>query len=79
MGNGDRDWKKVIFSVVVTFPTTKEGPSFIYCSPGTRFDHRYSAFSARSGVVSVSCWGWISPRGMGAIHRIRGKFNQQKY
>ena len=23
--------------------------------------------------------GWISRRGMGTIHRIRGKFNQQKY
>ena len=30
-------------------------------------------------VVSVSCWGWLSGRGMGTIHRIRGKFNQQKY
>ena len=26
----------------------------------------------------MSCWGWISRRGMGA-HRIRGRFNQQKY
>ena len=71
MGNGDRYWRKVFFSV--------EGPTFVYRSPGTRFDHRYSAISARSGVVSVSCSGWISRRGMGAIHRIRGKFNQQKY
>ena len=57
MGNGDRDWKKVIFSVQVTFSTTKEGPIFIYHPSDTRFHHRYSAIRARSGVVSVSCWG----------------------
>ena len=78
MGNGDRDWKKQFFSVEVTFSTTKEGPTFVYRPTGTRFDHRYSANRARSGVVSVSCWGWISRRRIGVIHRIRGKFIQQK-
>ena len=79
MGNSDPDWKKVIFSVEVTFSTTKEGPTFVYRSPGTRFDHRYTAISTQSGVASVSCWGWMSCRGIGTIHRIRGKFIQQKY
>ena len=79
VGNDDRDWKKVIFSDEVTFSTAKEGPTFVYRPPGTRFDHRYSAIRARSGRVSMSCWGWISHRGMGTIHHIRGKFNQQKY
>ena len=70
---------KFFFSNEVTFSTTKEGPTFVYHTSVTRFDHRYSANRARSGRVSVSCWGWISHRGMGTIHRIRGKFNQQKY
>ena len=74
----DRDWKKN-FSDEVTFSTAKEGPTFVYHSPGTRFDHRYSAIRARSDRVSVSCWGWISHRGMGTIHPICGKFNQYKY
>ena len=45
VGN-DQDWKKVIFSDEVTF---------VYCTPVTRFEHRYSAIRARSGRVSVSC------------------------
>ena len=76
--NDDRDWKKKIFSDEVTF-STKKGPTFVYRPPGTRLDHRYSAIHVRSSKVSVSCWGWISRRVMGTIHRIRGKFNQQKY
>ena len=36
---------------MVTFSTIKEGPSFIYRSPGTRFDHRYSAIRSRNGRV----------------------------
>ena len=79
MGIGDRGWRKVIFSVKVTFSTTKEGPTFVYRPPSTRFDHRYSAIRAWGGRISVSCWGLISRRGMGTIHRICGKFNQQKY
>ena len=71
--------KKVFFSVGVTFSTTQEGPTFVYRPLSTRFDHRYSAIRARSGGISVSCWGWISRRGTGTIHRIRGKFIQQKY
>ena len=51
MGIGDRDWKKVIFPVEVTFSTTKEGPTFVYRPPGNRFDHRYSAIRVRSGRV----------------------------
>ena len=77
MGNCDRDCKKGIFIVEVTFSTTKEGPTFVYRPPGTRFDHIYSAISARSGKVSALCWGCISLRGMGTIHRICWKFNQQ--
>ena len=49
--------KKVFFSVEVTFSTTKEGPTFVYDPLGTRLDHRYSTIRARSGIVSVSCWG----------------------
>ncbi|KAJ4446693.1 hypothetical protein ANN_13390 [Periplaneta americana] len=30
VGNGDRDWKRVIFSDEVTFSTTKEGPTLVY-------------------------------------------------
>ena len=71
--------KKVIFPDEVTFSTANEGPSLVYRPPGTRFDHRYSASRVRSGRVSESCWGWISRRGIGTIHRIRGKFNQEKY
>ena len=55
VGNDDRDWKKVIFSDEVTFSTVKEGPTFVYRPPGTRFDHRYSAIHARSGRVSMLC------------------------
>ena len=43
VGNDDQDWKKVIFSDEVTFPTTKEGPTFVHRTPVTRFDHRHSA------------------------------------
>ena len=44
VGNDDRDWKKVMFSYEVTFSTAKEGPTFVYRPPGTKFDHifRYS-------------------------------------
>ena len=55
VGNDDQDWKKV--SDEVTFSTTKEGPTFEYRTPVTRFDHIYSAICARSGRVSVLCWG----------------------
>ena len=54
VGNDDQDWKKV--SDEVTFSTTKEGPTFVYRTPVTRIDHRYSAIRARSGRVSVLCW-----------------------
>ena len=57
VGNDDQDWKKVIFSDEVTFSITKEGPTFVYRHPGTRFDQRTSTIRARSGRVAVSCWG----------------------
>ena len=53
VGNDGQDSKKVIFSDEVTFSTAKEGPTFVYHPPGTRFDHRYSAIRARRGRVSV--------------------------
>ena len=56
MGNCDRDCKKGIFIVEVTFSTTKEGPTFVYRPPGTRFDNRHSAIRTRSCRESVSCW-----------------------
>ncbi|KAJ4437463.1 hypothetical protein ANN_17607 [Periplaneta americana] len=44
--NGDRDWKRIIFSDEVTFSTTKEGPTLVYRPPGIRFDHRYAVIRA---------------------------------
>lgn len=46
---------------------------------GTRYDPKYAATHARSGRVSVACWGWISLEGPGTIHRICGHLNQGKY
>ena len=47
VGNDDRDWKKVIFSDEVTFSTTKEGPSFVYRPPGTRFSTDIQPFDPK--------------------------------
>ena len=41
----------------VSFPIEREGPTFVYRRPGSRYDHKYSAILARSGRVSMSCWG----------------------
>ncbi|KAJ4434931.1 hypothetical protein ANN_23503 [Periplaneta americana] len=38
-GNGDRNWKRIIFSDEVTFSTTKNGPTLVYHPPVTLFDH----------------------------------------
>ena len=53
VGNGNRDWKKFVFSDEVTFSAAKEGSNFVYRPPGTRFDHRYSAFVP--AVVECLC------------------------
>ncbi|KAJ4426367.1 hypothetical protein ANN_27181 [Periplaneta americana] len=68
MGNGDWNWKRIIFSNEVTFSTIKEGPTLVYHPPGTQLDHRYAAIRACSGRVSVSfhtsqlIWDWFARR-----------------
>ena len=66
----DHDWKKIIFSDEVTFSTANDGPHLVY---------RRGGHCARSGRVSVHCWGWISIQGAGVLERVEGRLNTTQY
>lgn len=68
--NMHRDWEEVIFSDECVFSSVNDGPVRVFRPPGTRHNAEYVAGAYRSGRVSVSCWGWMSTRGIGMLHRI---------
>lgn len=68
--NIHRDWGDVIFSDECIFSSANDGPIRVFRPPGTRHNAEYVAEAWRSGRVSVACWGWMSARGIGMLHRI---------
>lgn len=68
--NINRDWEDVIFSDECVFSSANDGPVRVFRPTGTRHNAEYVAEAYRSGRVSVACWGWISARGLGMLHRI---------
>lgn len=77
--NVDRNWENVAFSDESIFTTSNQGRRFVYRPRGTRYDPGYVAACNRSGRVSISCWGWISSRGAGQLHRIEGHLDSAQY
>lgn len=75
----DVDWRKVIFSDECTIESTSKGPVLVYRTDGQRYDARFVATRARSGRISVTCWGWMSYMGAGTLERIQGTFNSACY
>lgn len=75
----NRNWDHVIFSDETCFSSAEFGPVLVYRPRGTRYDKRYVGERARSGRISVSCWGWISSDGAGVLHRIDGHLTSDQY
>lgn len=72
-------WENVIFTDEKVFSTSNDGPHVVYRPRGTRHRPEYVTTTRRSGRLSVSCWGWISARGAGILHRIEGTLNSEQY
>lgn len=73
------DWTKVIFTDECSVESTGRGPVLVYRTDRQRYDARFVATRARSGRVSVRCWGWMSYMGAGSLERIQGTFNSACY
>jgi hypothetical protein len=73
-----RTWNRVIFSDESTFSSANEGPVLVYRPRGESYNCQYMSTCERSGRVSVHCWGWISHKGAGMLHRI-GQLNGLQY
>ncbi len=63
-------WGDVIFSDECNFHQQMMVRYASFGHPGTRHNAEYVAEAWRSGRVSVACWGWMSARGIGMLHRI---------
>lgn len=72
-------WENVIFTDEKVFSTSNDGPRVVYRPQGTRHRREYVTMTRRSGRISVSCWGWISARGAGMLHRIEGNLDSKQY
>jgi hypothetical protein len=66
----DRQWDRFIFSDGSTFSSANDWPALVYRPRGERYNSQYVSTSTRSGHVSVHCWGWISHKEAGILHRI---------
>lgn len=77
--NLHRDWGNVIFSDESVFSSANDGPVRVYRPRGTRHYPAYVHECTRSGRVSVMCWGWISSRGIGVLHRIQDRLDGTQY
>jgi hypothetical protein len=66
----DSQWDRVIFSDESTFSSANNWPDLDYRPRGERYNSQYVSTSTRSGRVSVRCWGWISHKEAGILHRI---------
>ena len=64
------DWSQVVFSDECVFSSVNDGPARLFRPRGTRHNLEYVAETSRSGHVTIACWGWISARGIGMLHRI---------
>lgn len=72
-------WENVIFTDEKVFSTSSDGPRVVYRPRGTRHRQEYITTTRRSGRISISCWGWISARGAGILHRIEGILDSRQY
>lgn len=57
----------------------ESGRKFVYRTDGTRFQPGHTLTLKRSGRRSVNVWGWFSSEGAGALHRVSGRLNSEKY
>ncbi|PSN37111.1 hypothetical protein C0J52_12581 [Blattella germanica] len=65
-------WETIIFSGGVTFECTSTGPVHMD-------DPCNMATSANNGLISVSCWGWMSHGGAGVLERIQCQLDTSTY
>lgn len=72
-------WEKVVFTDEKTFQSYYNGQLRVYRPPNTRYEERYTQHVKTSGRFSVNVWGYMTSRGLGICHRIRGRFNTQAY
>ena len=74
----DFDWASVIFTDETSISSDCEWHGYVYREPGTRYDKCYTQRRERSGWFSVSCRGWMSRAGIGALERIHGRFERYR-
>jgi hypothetical protein len=75
----DRQWDRFIFSDESTFSSANDEPVLDYRPRGERYNCQYVSTFTSSGRVSVHCWGWISHKGAGILHRIEEHLHGLQY
>jgi hypothetical protein len=75
----DRQWDTVIFSDESTFSSANDEPVLVSRPWGERYSSEYLSTSTCSGRVSVHCWGWISHKGVGILHRTEEHLDGLQY
>ena len=73
------DWKKLIFTNVITVSTDYSRPVGVYPEPGHMYDLQYMNRCDRLGLISVACWGRMSWDRAGVLKRIYCRLDLAQY